>query len=457
MSKELQKELRDEMRLTAAMRCFSILRSGGSKSTSAQHDYMFNLFHGDGKSIPSNIEMLCSGSYFYKDLYDAVDSETVLSKSDNTDAESRISLSLKANLYRDSSRTYFANVDILAVDMEKKGRNGKQLVSGRNLLDMAKKGTANYRKALSFAVKKFDLDKMEVLESGNSVEDVIEYVRCEMYKHLTKQVDNVKKKTITLDCDSDELDDNKDLEDEYLTDLKNTTSNESSANTISSSIDRTTMQCKSKSNKDETNYINPTNENKKTAHESSESTIETKTIPPKEWFFPSWVCFLTFGPFVSKEKRLALLEITDTAKNVGKSRSGKRKAEKLEKDNNRVTDNTAERGFSTDQKIQLELVGLTRISTTDRSRESRLMGLCVQEQALTKQIDRAERIAEKMAPDEIENMDNKWWKKVHILMKQQEEIILQMANLNNTALDQNNGGGKENLGSNFDESSLTNK
>ena len=36
-------------------------------------------------------------------------------------------------------------------------------------------------------------------------------------------------------------------------------------------------------------------------------------------------------------------------------------------------------------------------------------------------------------------------------------IILQMANLNNTALDQNNGGGKENLGSNFDESSLTNK
>ena len=85
------------------------------------------------------------------------------------------------------------------------------------------------------------------------------------------------------------------------------------------------------------------------------------------------------------------------------------------------------------------------------------MGLCVQEQALTKQIDRAERIAEKLAPDEIENMDNKWWKKVHILMKQQEEIILQMANLNNTALDQNNGGGKENLGSNFDESSLTNK
>ena len=69
---------------------------------------------------------------------------------------------------------------------------------------MAKKGTANYRKALSFAVKKFDLDKMEVLESGNSVEDVIEYVRCEMYKHLTKQVDNVKKKTITLECDSDD-------------------------------------------------------------------------------------------------------------------------------------------------------------------------------------------------------------------------------------------------------------
>ena len=85
------------------------------------------------------------------------------------------------------------------------------------------------------------------------------------------------------------------------------------------------------------------------------------------------------------------------------------------------------------------------------------MGLCVQEQALTKQIDRAERIAEKMAPDDMEDQSNKWWKKVFELMKQQEEITLQMATLNNKSLVQNNGGGKESHGSNLDETAHTEK
>ena len=164
-----------------------------------------------------------------------------------------------------------------------------------------------------------------------------------------------------------------------------------------------------------------------------------------------------YGPFVSKDKRLALLEITDAAKNVGKSRNEKRKAGKLEKDAKRVADNVADRGFSTDQKLQLELIGLSRISTTDRSRESRLMGLCVQEQALTKQIDRAEKIAEKLAPNDMENMNNKWWKKVYTLIQQQEEIVLKMASLNDSAIDESNGGSKYNQGSNLANSTLTNK
>ena len=177
MPKELKKELQDELQLTAAMRCYSLLRSGGSKSTSAQHDYMFSLFHGDDSSIPSNVEMLSNGSYVYRDLFDVHEcEESVISESDNANAESRLSLSLKVSLTRDSSRRYYAKSEILPCDLEKKGRNGKQLVSGRNLLDMAKKSTANNRKALSFAVKKFDLDKMEVLESGNTKDAVIEYV-----------------------------------------------------------------------------------------------------------------------------------------------------------------------------------------------------------------------------------------------------------------------------------------
>ena len=55
------------------------------------------------------------------------------------------------------------------------------------MLDIVKKGTVAYKKALSFVVKKYDIENMKVLESGNSVEDVIEYVRVEMYQLHLKQ------------------------------------------------------------------------------------------------------------------------------------------------------------------------------------------------------------------------------------------------------------------------------
>ena len=63
--------------------------------------------------------------------------------------------------------------DILRSDLEKKGRNGQQLVSGRNLLDIGEKGIATYKKVLSFAVKKYDIENMKVLESGNTIDNVI--------------------------------------------------------------------------------------------------------------------------------------------------------------------------------------------------------------------------------------------------------------------------------------------
>ena len=71
------------------------------------------------------------------------------------------------------------------------------------------------------------------------------------------------------------------------------------------------------------------------------------------------------------------------------------------------------------------------------------MGLCVQEAALTKQIDRAERMAERLAPNDIDNMNNKWWSKVNFLINEQEKIIIQMAVLNKKAIDKNNGGTNE--------------
>ena len=153
-STELLKEIRDELRLIAAMWCYSSLRSSGSKSLNAQYEYMSSLYHGDEPSIPSNIQMLCDGNYVYKELYDVVGESSIVSKTAGASDKHRKILSLKTRLSRNKSRIFFAGIDIIRSDLEKKGRNGNQLLSGRNLYDMDKKGTANYRKALSFARKK---------------------------------------------------------------------------------------------------------------------------------------------------------------------------------------------------------------------------------------------------------------------------------------------------------------
>ena len=118
--KESQKEIRDELRMTAALCCYSIMRSGVSKSLCAQYDYMSSLYHGDELSILSNIKMMCNGSYVFKDLYDVVKHQTVTSKSAYINAESQTNLSLKVSLTRNKSRMYYANDDILLSDLEKK-------------------------------------------------------------------------------------------------------------------------------------------------------------------------------------------------------------------------------------------------------------------------------------------------------------------------------------------------
>ena len=79
-----------------------------------------------------------------------------------------------------------------------------------------------------------------------------------------------------------------------------------------------------------------------------------------------------------------------------------------------------------------------------------LMGLSVQEQALNKQIDRAERMAERFASDEVDNLDNKWWKNVRALMKKQESLIVKMATINNQAIHTSQGGSNKTPISNID-------
>ena len=66
-------------------------------------------------------------------------------------------------------------------------------------------------------------------------------------------------------------------------------------------------------------------------------------------------------------------------------------------------------------------------------------------------------MAERLAPDDADDPNNKWWIKVNNLIHKQELIIIQMANLNKAALKSNKGGSNENHISDDNDYSLTNK
>ena len=66
---------------------------------------------------------------------------------------------------------------------------------------MAKRGTREFRKAMSFTKDKWDFKKNEPKESGTSVDDVIEYVRERMYL----------KSVVSINSDDDDDDDDDDV------------------------------------------------------------------------------------------------------------------------------------------------------------------------------------------------------------------------------------------------------
>ena len=82
---------------------------------------------------------------------------------------------------RETNRLYYVGDPITYRDLEKKNRSGPALVNGRQLIDMAKKGMSDYRKAMAYTKDKWDIKKNCPIESGTTVEDVIDYVRRRMY------------------------------------------------------------------------------------------------------------------------------------------------------------------------------------------------------------------------------------------------------------------------------------
>ena len=173
----------NELKIALVLRGYSSMTEQGPMSVREQWLWLERFYHGKGNTHPSQVDMLVKGIGFYADLFDSV-TPTVTDKNHQGVGYQLI---LKNKFLPDSSKKYIAGVDILASELEKKSRSSKQLVTGRNLLDIANRNMKKHRKAIGFASHLWDLDKNIPIKSGTTEDDVIEYVRCKMWYYIRKK------------------------------------------------------------------------------------------------------------------------------------------------------------------------------------------------------------------------------------------------------------------------------
>ena len=177
----LPREIRNELRMTCAMKGFSELRSGKPRRLNEQHIFMSKFYHGHPPNQPSQIRLLSEGRAAYRDLFEE---DIVKTTKKNADIDSVRVLRLKHVLCGCRGTSYHSASDINWQDLEKKNRTGSLIIGGRNLHDLAARGMRCLKKALAFASEKWDDKSLEPKGSGSSIEDVIEYVRKKMYHEL---------------------------------------------------------------------------------------------------------------------------------------------------------------------------------------------------------------------------------------------------------------------------------
>ena len=128
--------------MKVALKGYSDLRTGKARNLVDQREYMGNFYHGKSPDQVPQIELISKAHINYSALFDEVIS-TATNKNDAIDSVRKYHL--KKNLTRDQNRLYYSSTDIRPSDMEKRHRSGKQLISGRNVYDMATRGVKNFK------------------------------------------------------------------------------------------------------------------------------------------------------------------------------------------------------------------------------------------------------------------------------------------------------------------------
>lgn len=218
-------------------------------------------------------------------------------------------------------------------------------------------------------------------KSGDSVNDIIEYVRTSMYKELEKKDDG---------GDDGEFGESKG---------ENMVGEEKEgdvpvANVITGDA---TLQADGSGNVEQDSLILD-DKTSADCHNSMASDISCDNAPTN-YIFPSFFVFLTWGPFVPPDKRLPLTLVTDVNKKKGSSfRAEQRRQDAKDGRKGAAHDTTVTRGFSAEQHIDIENLKVRKQSLMDRQRESTMVGFSIEEAALSRQVESTERRAGMRCP-----------------------------------------------------------
>ena len=117
------------------------------------------------------------------------------------------------------------------------------------------------------------------------------------------------------------------------------------------------------------------------------------------------------------------------------TRAEMRKKDENEKAIDAKNDSTYTRGFTTNQRIDIESLSMQKETMVDRKNEEDMVALSLEESALKKLIDAAERRAIFCCPEY--NADNPYWKRVEVLMKEQETLMEKIRGFNENIMTNN--------------------
>ena len=167
-SKRLPRDMRDELRRTIAIVCYENVSIQKTMKRADIKKNLFDMFHGKGMEVVSQVDQFLTGRGIYKEMFDSATITTVTDSSVSPASNTILSLKERYNSLRNTKLILgtIINREILV----RANFRSTDLCSGRFLYEQILMLQRNYKKALSFALKKVD-DNGNTIESGTTLDD----------------------------------------------------------------------------------------------------------------------------------------------------------------------------------------------------------------------------------------------------------------------------------------------